>query len=76
MTVLERLVGSVRERADARMYAVVAKQVRRTDAGLPGALSGLLVVPPGSRVSAVVCPRGPRPQVGSRGPLVRVPQET
>ncbi|WP_106253053.1 Tn3 family transposase [Nonomuraea fuscirosea] len=51
VTVLERLVGSVRERADARMYAVVAKQVRRADAVLPGALSGLLVVPEGSRVS-------------------------
>jgi hypothetical protein len=35
----------------ARMYAVVAKQVRRADADLPGALSDLLVVPPGSRVS-------------------------
>ncbi|MBN6058608.1 Tn3 family transposase, partial [Nonomuraea sp. RK-328] len=51
VTVLERLVGSVRERADVRMYAVVAKQVRRADAGLPAALSGLLVVPPGSRIS-------------------------
>ncbi|TDD24792.1 Tn3 family transposase [Nonomuraea diastatica] len=51
VTVLERLVGSVRERADVRMYTVVAKQVRRADAGLPGALSGLLVVPEGSRVS-------------------------
>ncbi|MBN6056647.1 DUF4158 domain-containing protein, partial [Nonomuraea sp. RK-328] len=51
VTVLERLVGSVRERADVRMYAVVAKQVRRADPGLPGALSGLLVVPEGSRIS-------------------------
>ncbi len=51
VTVLERLVGSVRERADVRMYAVVAKQVRRADPELPGALSGLLVVPEGSRVS-------------------------
>jgi TnpA family transposase len=51
VTVLERLVGSVRERADVRKYTVVAKQVRRADPDLPGALSGLLVVPPGSRVS-------------------------
>ncbi|MGW3368511.1 Tn3 family transposase [Streptosporangium canum] len=51
VTVLERLVGSVRERADVRMYTVVAKQVRRADPGLPGALSDLLVVPEGSRVS-------------------------
>ncbi|MEU6714044.1 DUF4158 domain-containing protein [Nonomuraea sp. NPDC046802] len=51
VTVLERLVGSVRERADVRMYTVVAKQVRRADPDLPGALSGLLVVPEGSRVS-------------------------
>ncbi|MFB9624848.1 Tn3 family transposase [Nonomuraea helvata] len=51
VTVLERLVGSVRERADVRMYTVVAKQVRRADPDLPAALSGLLVVPEGSRVS-------------------------
>jgi hypothetical protein len=30
---------------------VVAKQVRRADPNLPAALSGLLVVPEGSRVS-------------------------
>lgn len=51
VTVLERLVGSVRERADIRMYTVVAKQVARADAGLPAALSDLLVVPEGSRIS-------------------------
>ncbi|MFB4284280.1 Tn3 family transposase [Nonomuraea sp. MTCD27] len=51
VTVLERLVGGVRERADVRMYTVVAKQVRRADPELPAALSSLLVVPEGSRVS-------------------------
>ncbi|MEV4895186.1 DUF4158 domain-containing protein, partial [Nonomuraea sp. NPDC055795] len=51
VTVLERLVGSVRERADERLYATVARQVERADAGLPRALSGLLVVPEGSRIS-------------------------
>ncbi|MEU8148967.1 Tn3 family transposase [Nonomuraea sp. NPDC048901] len=51
VTVLERLVGSVRERADVRMYTVVTKQVRRADPHLPTALSDLLVVPEGSRIS-------------------------
>ncbi|MEU4516281.1 Tn3 family transposase [Nonomuraea wenchangensis] len=51
VTVLERLVGSVRERADVRMYTVVTKQVHRADPNLPAALSGLLVVPEGSRIS-------------------------
>jgi hypothetical protein len=51
VTVLERLVGSVRQRADVRMYTVVAKQVRRADPRLPGALSDLLAVPEGSRIS-------------------------
>ncbi|MFI9846761.1 Tn3 family transposase [Nonomuraea sp. NPDC051941] len=51
VTVLERLVGSVRERADERLYATVARQVERAGQGLPRALSALLVVPPGSRIS-------------------------
>ncbi|MBE1559786.1 TnpA family transposase [Nonomuraea africana] len=51
VTVLERLVGSVRERADERLYATVTRQAERADAGLPRALSGLLVVPEGARIS-------------------------
>jgi hypothetical protein len=51
VTVLERLVGSVRERADDRMYAVVARQTERAGVGLPRALAELLVVPDGTRVS-------------------------
>ncbi len=51
VTVLERLVGGVRERADERMYAVVARQAERAGAGLPLALAGLLEVPDGARVS-------------------------
>ncbi|NUW33212.1 hypothetical protein HTZ77_17495 [Nonomuraea sp. SMC257] len=51
MTGLERLVGSVRARADERLYATVARQVERADAGLPQAWSGLLVVPEGARIS-------------------------
>ncbi|MGV9775067.1 DUF4158 domain-containing protein [Streptosporangium sp. NPDC003464] len=51
VTVLERLVGLVRERADERLYATVTRQVERADAGLPQALSGLLVVPEGARIS-------------------------
>jgi hypothetical protein len=51
VTVLERLVGSVRERADERMYATVARQAERADSGLPGVLSELLVVPEDARVS-------------------------
>jgi hypothetical protein len=51
VTVLERLVGSVRERADDRMYAVVARQAERAGAGLPRALAELLEVPEGARVS-------------------------
>jgi len=51
VTVLERLVGSVREQADERLYATVARQASRADAGLPRALLGLLEVPEGSRFS-------------------------
>ncbi|MEV5893714.1 hypothetical protein [Nonomuraea fuscirosea] len=52
VTVLERLVASVREQADERLYATVARQVERADpAALRRELSGLLVVPPGPRMS-------------------------
>ncbi|MEQ4726218.1 DUF4158 domain-containing protein, partial [Nonomuraea sp. B19D2] len=51
VTVLERLVASVRGRADERLYATVTRQVERADARLPQALSGLLVVPEGARIS-------------------------
>lgn len=43
MTVLERLVASVREQADDRLHATVARQVERADAALWRELSGLLV---------------------------------
>ncbi|GAA4519276.1 DUF4158 domain-containing protein [Nonomuraea ferruginea] len=51
VTVLERLVASVREQADERLYATVARQVERADPALRRDLSGLLVVPPGARMS-------------------------
>ncbi|WP_407670159.1 DUF4158 domain-containing protein [Nonomuraea solani] len=51
VTVLERLVASVREQADERLYATVTRQVERVDAGLPRALAALLVVPEGARIS-------------------------
>jgi TnpA family transposase len=51
VTVLERLVGSAREQADERLYATVARQASRADAGLPRALVGLLEVPEGARFS-------------------------
>ncbi|MER5321695.1 DUF4158 domain-containing protein [Streptosporangium roseum] len=51
VTVLERLVASVREQADERLYATVARQVERADAALRRELSGLLVVPAGARMS-------------------------
>ncbi|WP_240777146.1 hypothetical protein [Nonomuraea basaltis] len=45
-TVLERLVASVREQADERLYATVARH-----ASLRRELSGLLMVPEGARMS-------------------------
>lgn len=43
-TVLARLVASERQQADGRLPATVIRQAVRADPGLPGALSGLLVV--------------------------------
>ncbi|WP_067144018.1 Tn3 family transposase [Microtetraspora malaysiensis] len=51
VTVLERLVGGVREQADERLYGTVARQAARADSGLPRALVGLLEVPEGARLS-------------------------
>ncbi|MFI9848481.1 hypothetical protein ACIHFD_66555 [Nonomuraea sp. NPDC051941] len=48
---LERLVASVRERTDERLYAAVARQAARADSGLPRSLVGLLEVPEGARFS-------------------------
>ncbi|MEU0484848.1 DUF4158 domain-containing protein [Streptosporangium sp. NPDC006013] len=49
--VLERLVAGVRDQADDRLFATVARQASRADSGLPRALFGLLEVPEGSRFS-------------------------
>jgi hypothetical protein len=49
--VLERLVASVRERADERLYATVVRQAARADSGLARSLAGLLEVPEGARLS-------------------------
>jgi hypothetical protein len=51
VTVLERLVARVRERADERLHATVAREVERADPALRRELSGLLVVPEGVRIS-------------------------
>ncbi|MEW1840455.1 hypothetical protein AB0392_21130 [Nonomuraea angiospora] len=50
VTVLERLVAGVREKADERLCATVARQVERADAALRRELSRLLVAP-GARTS-------------------------
>ncbi|MGW6501375.1 hypothetical protein [Nonomuraea angiospora] len=44
-------MAGVREKADERLCATVARQVERADAALRRELSGLLVVPSGARTS-------------------------
>ncbi|MFE3454965.1 Tn3 family transposase [Nonomuraea sp. NPDC059194] len=51
VSVLARQVAAVREQADARLHATVAKRTRRADPGLPVKLAGLLEVAAGSRFS-------------------------
>ncbi len=51
VSVLARQVSEVREIADKRLHATVAKATFRADKSLPGDLAGLLVVPEGKRFS-------------------------
>ncbi len=51
VSVLARQVSQVREIADRRLYATVAKATLRADRSLPGDLVGLLTVPEGRRFS-------------------------
>ncbi|GAA0838280.1 hypothetical protein GCM10009525_47860 [Streptosporangium amethystogenes subsp. fukuiense] len=48
---LERLVSGIRDQADDRLFATVARQASRADSGLPRALFGLLEVPEGALFS-------------------------
>ncbi|WP_035952069.1 Tn3 family transposase [Parafrankia sp. EUN1f] len=51
VTVLTRLVNTVREAAAGRMHATLAEAAAAADPMLPGVLVGALAVPPGGRVS-------------------------